>query len=216
MVTTKPTSTFTFADLLALPDDSPIYDVLGGEFVLRNAPDINHALARMELGNYLFAAQEAGYGYVFGDTTAVALDYPARGEAAEHVSHPDLCFVRRAREAIIGDRAIEGVPDLVIEILSPSTRDEHARGGKLWQSYEDNGVPLYWTVDNARRTIAERILIGEPYQAGHFGPATLFGPGDSLICRLFPALPLSVARVFRNVRARRPGRGPAAGGASDG
>ena len=125
MVTTQ--HTYTLTDLAELPDDSPIYDILGGVYVVRNIPDVNHALSRMELADFLFDAQNAGFGYVFSDTTAVALDYPARGEAAVYVSHPDLFFVRQEREQLIANRVIEGAPDLIIEILSPSTRDEHAR-----------------------------------------------------------------------------------------
>jgi Uma2 family endonuclease len=198
--------THILADLAELPDDSPIYDIFGGEYVVRNIPDVNHALSRMELADFLFEARRAGYGYVFSDTTAVALDYPVRGEAAEYVSHPDLFFVRQEREPVIGERAIEGAPDLIVEILSPSTRDEHARGGKLWQAYELHGVPHYWIVDNAHRTIALYALAGDPYQAGSYGPATLLGPGDTLTSPLFPTLSLPVARLFRNVRDRRHGR----------
>lgn len=204
MVTRQATHTFT--DLVELPDDSPIYDILGGEFVVRNIPDVNHAIARMELADFLFAAYEAGYGYVFSDMTAVALDYPARGEAAEHVSHPDLFFVRQEREHLIANRVIEGVPDVIVEILSPSTRDEHARGGKLWRSYALHGVPHYWIVDNAMRTLAQHAIIGEPYHAGQYGPATVLRSGDTLTSPLFPTLSLPVARLFRNVRDRRPGR----------
>ncbi len=209
MVTTQ--YSHTFVDLLELPDDSPIYDILGGEFVVRNIPDVNHALARIELTGLLYAAQKAGFGYVFSDTTAVALDFPARGEAAEHVSHPDLFFVRQEREQIIGDRAIEGVPDLIVEILSPSTRDEHVRGGKLWRSYELHGVPHYWIVDNATRTLAQHVLVGAPYQPGRYGPAILHHPGDTLISPLFPDFPVEVALLFQNVRRRRPDRGPNVG-----
>ena len=170
---------------------------------MRNIPDVNHALARMELADFLFAAQEAGYGYVFSNTTAVALDFPARDELAEHVSHPYLFFVRQEREAIIGDRAIEGVPDIIVEILSPSTRDEHARGGKLWRSYALHGVPHYWIVDNAIRTLTQHSLIGEPYQAGQYDSGAPLRPGDTLTSPIFPTLSLSVARLFRNVRQRR-------------
>lgn len=203
MVTTE--STRTLADLMELPDDSPIYDILGGEFVVRKLPDVNHAIARLELGDFLFAAYEAGYGYVFSDTTAVALDYPERGEKAEHVSHPDLFFVRQEREHVISNRVIEGVPDLIVAILSPSTRDEHEPGGKLWRSYELHGVPHYWIVDNGLRTLAQYGLVGEPYRAGPYGAATLLRSGDTLTSPLFPALSLPVAKLFRNVRNRRPG-----------
>src|SRR6185437_16843962 len=165
-----------------------------------------HAIARMELADFLFAAYEAGYGYVFSDTTAVALDYPLRGAASEHVSHPDLFFVRQEREHIISNRVIEGVPDLIVEILSPSTRDEHARGGKLWRSYELHGVPHYWIVDNGSRTLAQYVLVGDPYQAGQYGAATLLRPGQTLTSPLFPTLSLPMAKLFRNVRDRRPGR----------
>jgi Uma2 family endonuclease len=209
MVTTQ--STHTLADLAELPDDSPIYDIFGGEFVVRNIPDVNHAIARMELADFLFAAYEAGYGYVFSDTTAVALDYPLRGEASEHVSHPDLFFVRQEREHIISNRVIEGVPDLIVEILSPSTRDEHERGGKLWRSYELHGIPHYWIVDNGMRTLAQYSLAGTPYQAGQYGTATLLHIGDTLTSPLFPTLSLPVAKLFRNVRDRRPGRKASAG-----
>jgi Uma2 family endonuclease len=201
MVTTQ--HTYTLTDLAELPDDSPIYDILGGEYVVRNIPDVNHALSRMELADFLFDAQNAGFGYVFSDTTAVALDYPARGEAAVYVSHPDLFFVRHEREQIIAHRVIEGAPDLIVEILSPSTRDEQARGGKLWQAYELHGVPHYWIVDNDHRTIALYALAGDPYQAGSYGPATLLGRGDTLTSPLFPTLSLPVARLFQNVRDRR-------------
>src|SRR6185437_4949162 len=103
----------------------------------------------------------------------------------------------------MANRVIEGAPDLIVEILSPSTRDEHARGGKLWQAYELHGVPHYWIVDNDHRTIALYALAGDPYQAGSYGPATLLGRGDTLTSPLFPTLSLPVARLFQNVRDRR-------------
>ena len=205
MVTSQ--STHTFADLFGLPDDSPLYDILAGEFVVRNIPDVNHGLARMELGDFLFDAQLAGYGYAFSDTTAIALDYPVRGEAAEYVSHPDLFFVRQEREAIIGDRVVEGPPDIIVEILSPSTRDEHARGGKLWRAYALHGVSHYWIVDNVARIITQYALVGAPYQPGQFDAGRALRPGDTLTSPVFPTLSLSVANLFRNVRQRRFGRG---------
>lgn len=213
MVTTQ--SIHTLADLVELPDDSPIYDILGGEFVVRNIPDVNHAIARIELTGFLYAAYEAGYGYLFSDTTAVALDYPARGEEAEHVSHPDLFFVRQEREHAISNRVIEGVPDLIVEILSSSTREEHERGGKRWHSYELHGVPQYWIVDNGLRTLTQYALVGEPYRAGRYGAATVLRPGDTLTCSLFPTLSLPVAKLFRNVRDRPPGRKASAGRSAD-
>jgi Uma2 family endonuclease len=160
----------------------------------------------MELTEFLVDARRAGYGYFFSDTTAVALDYPVRGDDSIYVSHPDLFFIRQEREQIIGDRAIEGAPDLIVETLSLNTLDKHARGGRPSDAYERHDVPHSWIVDNDRRTIALHALAGAPYQAGRYGPATLLRPGDMLTCALFPALSLPVTRLSCNVRDRRRGR----------
>ena len=78
--------------------------------------------------------------------------------------------------------------------------------GKLSHAYELHGVPHYWIVDNAQRTIALHALAGEPYQAGSYGPGTVLHPGDTLTSPMFPTLSSPVARLFQNVRDRRRGR----------
>src|SRR6185312_16347762 len=102
MVTTK--RRYTLTDLWDLPDDGQIYELLGGELVVQNAPDTNHALVVAELVGVLLQAQDAGYGYIFPGPYAVAFDFPSRGNAAEDVTHPDLLFVGRAREEVIALR----------------------------------------------------------------------------------------------------------------
>jgi Uma2 family endonuclease len=192
----------TYADLFDWPPDGDdrIYDLLGGELVVRNAPDINHGVVLTELSGLLIDAQRAGYGQLLSDPHAVALDYPQRAEAAVDVSHPDLFFIRSGREELWrGRRAMLGVPDLIVEVRSPSTSEEHAADGKLWDAYERNGVPHYWVADPRARTIEQYTLIGEPYAAGHYGTPVLLHEGDVLRSPLFPEISLPVAAVFRNV-----------------
>lgn len=194
---------YTLADLPELPDDDRIYDILGGKLVVRNVPDDNHAELLTSMFGLLYITQEAGYGRVFTSTRAVALDFPRRGDAAEDVTHPDLFFVREERaEPLRGPRAFQGVPDLVVEILSRTTRDEHRPGGDLRQAYERNGLPHYWLVDPARRIISQYALIGEAYVGGHYGEPVVVGEGDVLTSPLFPTVAVSVGRVFRYVRDR--------------
>jgi Uma2 family endonuclease len=69
---------------------------------------------------------------------------------------PDLVFVSRERLHIVGPKAIEGAPDLVVEILSPSTRRRDL--GKKKALYERFGVPEYWTVDHKRRAVTVCVL----------------------------------------------------------
>jgi Uma2 family endonuclease len=167
---------------------------------VRNAADINHRVVLSELTLLLGDAQRAGHGQLLSDPHAVALDYPQRGDAALDVSHPDLFFIRSGREDLWrGKRAMMGVPDLIVEVLSPSTAEEHAAGGKLWDAYERNGVPHYWIANPRARTIEQFTLIGEPYVAGHYGTPVLQREGAILVSPLFPGISLPVATVFRNV-----------------
>jgi Uma2 family endonuclease len=200
MVTTS--RLYTYADLFDWPPDGDdrIYDLLGGELVVRNAPDINHGVVLSELTLLLGDAQRAGFGQLLSDPHATALDYPQRGDSALDVSHPDLFFIRTGREELWrGRRAVLGVPDLIVEVLSPSTAQEHAAGGKLWDAYERNGVPHYWIANPPARMIEQFTLIGEPYVAGHYGTPVLLHEGDILRSPLFPGISLPIATVFRNV-----------------
>lgn len=58
---------------------------------------------------------------------------------------PDLIFVSRDRLHLINNKAMHGAPDLVVEILSPSTCRYDREDKKL--VYERNGVKEYWLVD---------------------------------------------------------------------
>jgi Uma2 family endonuclease len=194
---------YAMADLLDLPESDQLYDIVGGELIVYNVPDLDHGFAAGDLAGLLLAAARAGHGYALIHTHAVALDYPERGWGARDVTHPDHSFVRRERGQILGQRAVEGVPDLVVEVLSPTTRDLHVAGGAIRDAYERHGVPHYWLVDLDERTIRQYTLTGEPYQSGHYGEPLLLSEGDNLTSELFPEVAMPVAWVFQNIRARR-------------
>lgn len=202
MVLTR--SRYTMADLVEFPDSDQLYDIVGGELIVYNVPDLDHGLAAGDLAGLLLQAARAGHGYALIHTHAVALDFPTRGWGAQDVTHPDHSFVRRDRGHLLGQRAVEGVPDLVVEVLSPSTRDLHGEGGAIRDAYQRYGVPHYWLVDLDERTIQQYTLTGEPYQGGHYGKPVLLREGDVLTSVLFPNVSMPVAWVFQNTRARRP------------
>jgi Uma2 family endonuclease len=207
MVTAK--QVYTLADL---PEGrvEHLTDILKGQLVVFNVPDDNHDAVVTELFSFLIRAMEAGYGQVSSATRAVALDFPERGDASEDVTHPDLFFVLADRvESLRGRRALEGVPDLVIEIFSRTTRAEHRPGGGLWQAYERHGLPHYWLVDTAQRTISQYTLSGEPYVSGRYAEPVVLGEGDTLTSPLFPTVSMAVSRIFQRVRDRdKPPRSP--------
>jgi Uma2 family endonuclease len=190
---------WTYADLEKLPDDDNIYDIVEGEVVVRKAPPMDHGDALTDLIQLLVMAQMAGYGRMYTTTTPVALDFAQRGMAAIDVPHPDILFVREDRLNFRGQRGFEGVPDLIVEALSRSTRREHRSDGRLWRAYERNGVPHYWLVDPRLRTICQYALIGTPYEGGRYGEPVTLHEGDTLTSSLFPTVSVPVAQVFRYV-----------------
>jgi Uma2 family endonuclease len=195
MLATK--TRYTFADLLEqAPGDETVYDVLGGELVVFSSPAEPHAAVVTELFGYLYAAQAAGYGQVRTAPRAVAFDYAARETGAEDVTHPDLLFVQESRRHILGHTCVEAAPDLVVEVLSPSTRDLDLPGGKKWAIYERYGMPHYWIVDVEARTISQYAWRGCSYGDGRYGEPVVLRPGDTLACPLFPGLTRPVAGVF--------------------
>lgn len=188
------TKVFTLTDLFELPIDdhsTDYYEILGGRLVVLSAPDEPHSSEVIELLEMLLAARRAGYGDVRTAPRAVALDFEQRGMQSEDVPQPDIFFVRRGRVAILRDRAVYGVPDLVIEILSRSTRRKDRPGGEKWRAYERNKVPYYWIVDTTARTITQY-----EFHDGVLRETARLQPGDVLSCPLFPDISREVGSLF--------------------
>ena len=74
---------------------------------------------------------------------------------------PDVVFISKSRAAIMTARAIEGAPDLIVEVLSESTA-RHDRGVKM-KLYARYGVDRYWIVDPDDRTLEIFALSASGY-----------------------------------------------------
>ena len=135
----------TYADLAALPEsEGARYELLDGELYVTPSPGTLHQRVSFRLARILDEYFRAGNrGEVFTAPTDLVL--------TEHdVAVPDLVVV--TRPADITDRAIEGPPAIVVEILSPSTRSRDL--GLKMQRYAALGLSQYWIVDPAKRSIA--------------------------------------------------------------
>ncbi|HEX8430067.1 MAG TPA: Uma2 family endonuclease, partial [Longimicrobium sp.] len=126
---------WSYAEYAQLPDDGNRYELIDGELHVTPAPRSQHQDILVELtiaaGGFVKAH---GLGKFYVAPTDVFL---GEGDCVQ----PDLLFIRSDRLSIISERGVEGAPDLVIEIVSPSTglRD---RGLKR-ERYAQCGVPLY-------------------------------------------------------------------------
>jgi Uma2 family endonuclease len=112
---------------------------------------------------------------------------------AEHeVFQPDILFVSNDRREIMTPANIQGAPDLVVEILSPSTR-RNDRGHKLGV-YSRCGVREYWIVDPDAGLV-------EVLSAGDSGLAlaATFSFEDVLVSPLLPGLAVELNQIFAEV-----------------
>ncbi len=89
-------------------------------------------------------AEELDLGEVFVATTTVRL---SKYQGPE----PDVFFIRKNRLGIIGERYVEGPPDLCIEVISKSSRKIDR--GRKFVLYAEHGVKEYWIIDPLRNTV---------------------------------------------------------------
>jgi len=166
-----------------LPNDRNRYEILDGEFSVTPPPRTKHQtvagnLHRL-LANYVVATQ---HGIIFIAPTDVIL-------APTTVVQPDLIFIGNDRRGVITERAIEGAPTLVIEILSPTThRVERQTKAQLYAKYE---VPRYWLLDPDQQSLETYELVRGQYQlVVKVQNADLFAPS------LFPGLSIQLADLW--------------------
>jgi Uma2 family endonuclease len=174
---------FLAEDIWDTPDDGNRYEVIDGELYVTPPPLVLHQHASSELHGPVWRyLKDHPVGIIFAAPIGVILD--AGGGV-----QPDLVYVANEHRAIIGERGIEGSPDLVVEILSPSTQSRD-RGIKF-RRYAAAGVAHYWIVDPHTRTL-EAYRLGETGygQPASYGPGTVFEPD------LFPGLSIEIDSLF--------------------
>ncbi len=182
MATTERAVKRTYADYCAIADDKR-YELLNGALMMVPAPNIKHqrVLGRLHIELARFT-QQHGLGEVFVAPCDVVL-------SDTDVVQPDLLFISRAREHTITDENVRGAPDLVIEILSPSTADRDV--GYKHHLYSRHGVLEYWIVDPMVETIAVHRQ-----RDGRLELAGTFGRRDSLGTALLEGLQLDLDDIF--------------------
>lgn len=155
---------WTYDDLLQLPEDGTRYEIIDGELVAMSSPLVIHQRTLQRLFLVFHAQiQQRAQGEVFIAPLDVIM-------APTRVVQPDLIVVRPENRGIVRSR-IEGIPDLMVEVLSP-TNHKHDLVTKR-RLYARNRVREYWTVDPDAQTIEVLELVegGLTYrQAGWYGP----------------------------------------------
>lgn len=176
---------FTYEDYELFPDDGRRHELIDGERYVTPSPFARHQKTVVNLTLLLGPPiRERQRGELFVAPFDVVL-------SDLDVVQPDLLFISAERAEILTEKHVRGAPDLVVEVLSESTRrtDEIVKR-KL---YERFGVREYWAIDPLLESVKVYRL-----EAGAFRrTAELTAEaGDTLETPLFPGLAVPLSEIF--------------------
>lgn len=178
---------WTIDDLKAIPDDGKRYELIEGEVVEMTAPNMAHAMIVANLLRLLFP--------LLSTIGLRALTAPVnvflRGK---DLLQPDVAGLLPGSRARMTRDGIDGPPDLVIEVLSPSNRVHDLLTKRAL--YELAGVREYWIVDPDERTV-EILTLHE--DALHRASLATAAGDDLLVSPLLPGADLPLAAVFAGI-----------------
>ena len=172
----------TYQDYLDTPGDER-YELLDGELILVASPNRNHQTTSMELGSRMHSfAKENDLGWVFHAPYDVLL-------TESNVVQPDLLFISKERKHISTPANIQGAPNLIVEILSPSSaRRDWGYKRELYASHEVNE---YWIVDPTNRIVYVMLL-----KNGVLNLEATYGEGDTVTSSTLEGFAIDVDDLF--------------------
>ena len=174
---------WTQAEYRRLPEGPPYYELEEGELIEMPRPRrIHQAIIKKLLAALDHYLTSQPIGDVWPEVEVVL--------SSTRIYVPDLSFLlaeNMSRFANDDDVAIQGLPDLVVEVISPSTA-RRDRSQKL-RAYQQAGVPWYWLVETEPLLITEYRHTAEGYLVNQTA-AEAFAP------TLFPGLTLPLAEWF--------------------
>ena len=128
---------YTYADYFAINDDKR-YEVMEGHIMMVPAPNTFHQRIS---GRIEFILRQFVIDNDLGEVLYAPTDVVLSNDM---VVQPDILFISKERAGIIGEQAIMGAPDLVVEIISPSSSfNDSVKKRELYQRF---GVKEYWLV----------------------------------------------------------------------
>ena len=173
----------TYGQYCLLPEDGNQYELFDGELVMTPSPTRRHQEIVGKLYRRLAEfVDDRSLGEVYIAPLDTIFDQ-------YNVLQANILFVSKERLAEVGRERIEGAPDLVVEVLSPSTFHKDLR--RKMRVYSQFGVREYWIVDPEVRSVELYTRAGEGLQL-----AQRFSTQETFECRLFPGFRFPVESPF--------------------
>ena len=175
----------SYEDYALIPEDGRRHEILDGDHIVSPSPRTRHQRLVFRLAlNLANHVQARSLGEVFVAPFDVLL--------SDHdIVQPDVVFVSDARLPIVDELNCKGAPDLVIEVLSPSTRRRDLIEKR--QLYARSGVAEFWAVDPD----VDTVQVFRPREGRYERVAELTAEdGDTLASPLFPGLAVDLNELF--------------------
>lgn len=176
----------TYEIYAAMPDDGKRYEIVDGIMEMMSpGPSTKHQAVSGELEFVLKQHCKSDY-VIFDAPLDVILSDTV-------VLQPDIMMIHRSRLHIVTTRGIEGPPDLVVEILSPGSRNRD-KVIKM-KSYAKHGVQEYWIIDTESRTL-------ERYRHDNselFVLQNLFEGDDRVDSAMLPSVSFVLSDIFKEM-----------------
>ncbi len=177
---------YTYADYLTWQFDEMVEIIKGKVFRMSPAPSSIHQEVAtkliIELGICLKHKNQCR---IFSAPFDVRL---TNKEGKESVVQPDLCIVCDSTKIV--ERGCEGAPDLIVEVLSPSTAAKDLN--EKYELYQENQVKEYWIVHPAEQS----VLIYQLNDSNGYTPSRLYSNQESISSKVFPEITLNLGEIF--------------------
>ncbi|MDZ7261665.1 MAG: Uma2 family endonuclease [candidate division KSB1 bacterium] len=190
LVTSTPTETskdyLTYEDYLTFPDNDGIKkEIIEGELFMSPAPSIKHQRILRELSMLFhnFVKQNKVGEIFFAPCDVVFSDI--------NIMQPDIIFISKNNYEILTDLNIQGAPDLIVEILSPSSSETDRIYKK--HIYERFGVKEYWIVDQDKGASESGVRGG-----GKYRQLCKAGKKDTVKSQLLEGLQIDLSSIFES------------------
>jgi Uma2 family endonuclease len=133
----EPDKIWTVSDYMGIDISNEPVQLIHGKLIMSPAPSPQHQRISRNLFQILIQ-HTLNFGEVFYSPIDLIL-------SESIVLQPDLVFISNAKKEIITNRGIEGIPDLIVEVLSPS--NSYIDRVTKKEIYAAHGIPELWLVD---------------------------------------------------------------------
>jgi Uma2 family endonuclease len=174
----------TARQFLQLGQDPPgiRLELVDGEVKVSPSPEPGHSFVDKELSFMLMQhIKENELGILFGDVDTVFGEFDVR--------RPDLIYFAKNRLHLVGEKTMEGPPDLCVEIISPSSSITDRK--QKFKQYEKGKVVHYWIVDPKAKT-----LEGYKLTAGKYRLISQGKDDDVIQLPPFPKLDIQMGKLW--------------------